>query len=60
MQITIVEETPEALPEYEKFRIAFHVEIFFNVALLDKGLGGLRFVKEAVQKLFLYGSRTRH
>jgi ribosomal protein S18 acetylase RimI-like enzyme len=53
MEISIVEETPEVLWEYEKISIVFLVETYFRLELSDKGLGGIRFVEEAVEKPFI-------
>jgi GNAT superfamily N-acetyltransferase len=53
MQFEIVEETPAVLPEYEKISIAFRVETFFRVELLDKGLSGFSLVEEAFAKPFI-------
>jgi GNAT superfamily N-acetyltransferase len=53
MEIKIVEETPESLPEYEKISIAFRVETYFRVELLENGLGGARLFEEAVEKPYI-------
>lgn len=53
MEIKIVEETPEVLREYEKVSIAFLVVTYFRIEISDKGLGGIRFVEEAVEKPFI-------
>jgi GNAT superfamily N-acetyltransferase len=48
MQVIIVEESPDILPQYEKVPIAFRVETHFIVAPIENGLGGLKFVEESV------------
>lgn len=53
MKISIVEETPEALPEYEKVPISFWVETYFRVELSEKGLSGIKLIEEAVETPFL-------
>lgn len=48
MKVEIIEEAVAALPQYEKVPIAFRVESRFLVTPIDSGLGGLRFIEEAV------------
>jgi GNAT superfamily N-acetyltransferase len=48
MTFRIIEESPDLLPEYEKISIAFRVESRFRIELLLNGLGGVRFIEEAV------------
>jgi GNAT superfamily N-acetyltransferase len=48
MTLKIIEETPDALPEYEKIPIAFSVESRFRVELEKNGLGGIKLVEEPV------------
>ncbi|HLM02462.1 MAG TPA: GNAT family N-acetyltransferase [Pyrinomonadaceae bacterium] len=49
MSFKIVEETPDALSEYEKIPISFKVESYFRVELRgDGGLGGIRLIEEPV------------
>jgi ribosomal protein S18 acetylase RimI-like enzyme len=53
MKISLIEETPASLPEYEKISIAFTVETYFRVELSEKGLGGIRLVEEKAEKPFV-------
>ena len=53
MKIKIVEETPEVLADYEKVSIAFRVETFFRLELVENGLGGVKLTEEAVEKPFI-------
>lgn len=53
MQIRIIEESPEFLAEYEKVSIAFRVETFFRVELLNNGLGGIKLFEEKFEKHFI-------
>jgi GNAT superfamily N-acetyltransferase len=53
MKINTVRETPEILPEYEKISIAFMVKSYFRVELLEKGLGGVRLLEEALKTPFV-------
>jgi len=53
MEIKIVEEGPELLAEYEKVSIAFRVETFFRVKLVENGLGGLMLFEENVEKPYI-------
>lgn len=48
MTFQIIEETPDALGEYEKIPIAFRVESRFRVELVQNGLGGINFIEEKV------------
>jgi GNAT superfamily N-acetyltransferase len=48
MAIKIIEETADALHEYEKVSIAFRVESRFRVELFDGGLGGIKLTEEPV------------
>jgi len=48
MTFKIIEETPEVLREYEKIPISFRVESRFRVELIQSGLGGIKFIEEAV------------
>ena len=52
MEIKIIEDTPEVLPEYEKVSIAFSVETFFRVELIENGLGGVKLFEEKIRKAF--------
>lgn len=52
MQIEIIEQTPEILADYEKVSIAFRVESFFRVELLDKGLSGVSLREERMATPF--------
>jgi len=52
MKVKIVEETPAILADYEKISIAFRVETFFRVELLDEGLGGVKLTEETVETPF--------
>ena len=49
MDIGIVEETPDALPQYEKVSIAFRVESYLRVELCHNGLGGIVLIEEPVE-----------
>ena len=49
MAFKIIEDTTDALAEYEKVPIAFVVESRFRVELSGKGLGGISLVEEAVE-----------
>lgn len=53
MEIKIVEETPEVLPDYEKVSIAFSVKTFFRVELIENGLGGVKLFEEKIEKPFV-------
>ena len=53
MKISIVEETSEVLPEYEKVPISFWVETYFRLELCEKGLGGIKLIEETVETPFL-------
>lgn len=53
MNIEIIEESSGILPEYEKVSIAFSVEIFFRVELVENGLGGVNLVEEKIEKPFI-------
>lgn len=53
MKINIVEETPEALPEYEKVSMAFTVKSYFRVEPLENGLGGIKLTEEAVKTPYI-------
>jgi GNAT superfamily N-acetyltransferase len=53
MKISIVEETPEVLPEYEKVSISFRVETYFRVELFTKGLQGIKLIEETAETPFL-------
>ena len=46
--IEIIEETSEALPQYEKVPISFRVESQLRVELVRQGLGGFTFIEEPV------------
>ncbi len=46
MTVEIIEEAPEALPEYEKVFIAFCVESYFRVELCPSESGGFRLIEE--------------
>jgi GNAT superfamily N-acetyltransferase len=46
--VEIIEEPVSALPEYGEVSIAFRVTSHFDIAAFDQGLGGLRFVENAV------------
>ena len=48
MDIEIVEESAEVLPEYGQVPIAFMVQSRLRVETVDGGLGGLRLVEEEV------------
>jgi GNAT superfamily N-acetyltransferase len=48
MSIEIVEQSEAVLPEYSRVPIAFRVESRFRIEVLQRGLGGLLFVEEAV------------
>lgn len=49
MIFKIIEETPDALTEYEKIPISFRVESHFRVELCgENGLGGMKLVEEPV------------
>lgn len=48
MTFKIIEESPAILSEYEKISIAFSVKSRFRVELIKNGLGGIKFVEEAV------------
>ena len=53
MNIKIIEESSEVLPEYEKVSIAFSVETFFRVELIENGLGGIRFFEEKLDNSYI-------
>lgn len=53
MKLEIVEETPEILREYEKVPIAFRVETFLRVELLNDGLSGIKLTEEKFEKPFV-------
>lgn len=53
MELKIVEESADVLPEYEKISIAFEVKSVFRVEFFENGLGGIRLVEEAVAKPFV-------
>ena len=53
MEISIIEETPEDLPQYEKVSIAFLVETRFCVELLESGLGGIKMTEEILETPFV-------
>ena len=53
MNIKIIEETPEILPEYEKVSISFLVKSYFRVELSDNGLGGIRLFEEAIENSYV-------
>jgi GNAT superfamily N-acetyltransferase len=48
MTAEIIEETRDALTEYEKVPIAFLVESRFRVELCEGGLGGMQLIEEPV------------
>ena len=53
MKIRIVEETTEVLRDYENVSIAFRVETFFRLELVENGLGGVKLTEESVEKPFI-------
>jgi streptothricin acetyltransferase len=53
MQVNIVEETHGSLAEYEKVSIAFRVETFFRVELIENGLGGIVLSEETLATPFV-------
>lgn len=53
MSVRIIEETPDVLPEYEKISIAFSVETFFRVELIENGLSGVKLIEEKVSSRFM-------
>jgi len=53
MKIKIIEETPAVLTDYEKVSIAFRVETFFRLELVENGLSGVKLTEEAVEKPFI-------
>lgn len=53
MELKIVEETADTLAEYEKISIAFEVKSIFRLELIENGLGGVKFVEEAVATPFI-------
>lgn len=53
MNIEIIEEAPDILPEYEKIPISFSVETYFRIELSEKGLGGLKLIEEKIEKPFI-------
>ena len=53
MNIKIIEETPEILPEYEKVSIAFSVETLFRVELVEKGLSGVKLFEEKLENPYI-------
>lgn len=48
MAVEIIEEPVSALPEYGEVPIAFRVTSHFEIAPINQGLGGLKFVEKAV------------
>ena len=53
MEIKIVEETPAVLADYEKVSIAFRVETFFRLELVESGLRGVELTEETVEKPYI-------
>jgi GNAT superfamily N-acetyltransferase len=53
MSIKIIEETSKILPEYEKVSIAFSVETFFRVELVENGLGGVKLFEEKLENPYI-------
>lgn len=53
MRVRIIEESIAALPEYETVTIAFRVASHLRVLPVDNGLGGLRFIEEAVARPYV-------
>jgi GNAT superfamily N-acetyltransferase len=53
MNIKIIEESSEVLPEYEKVSIAFSVETFFRIELIENGLGGVKLFEETLENSFV-------
>ena len=53
MKIDIVEENTDVLAAYGEIPIAFLVEAKLRVAVLDRGLGGIRFEAEQVEKPYI-------
>jgi streptothricin acetyltransferase len=53
MQIKIREDNSDVLPEYEKVSIAFRVETFFRLELIESGLSGVKLIEETVEKPFI-------
>jgi GNAT superfamily N-acetyltransferase len=53
MQIEILEENSDILPEYEKISIAFTVESIFHVELVKNGLGGIKLFEKRIEKPFI-------
>lgn len=53
MNVKIIEETPDVLRDYEKISIAFSVETFFRVELIENGLGGVKLIEEKVSNPFI-------
>jgi GNAT superfamily N-acetyltransferase len=53
MELKIVEESPAVLADYEKVSIAFSVETFFRLELVENGLSGFKLTEELVEKPFI-------
>lgn len=53
MRIKIVEETPAILADYEKVSIAFRVETFFRLELIENGLSGVKLIEETPENPFI-------
>lgn len=53
MNFKIIEENFGILPEYEKVSIAFSVETFFRVELIENGLKGVNLIEEKIENPFI-------
>lgn len=53
MQVKILEESSDILPEYETISIAFQVKTYLRVEIPDNGFGGIKLIEEAVKTSFI-------